>query len=321
MRRMLVLLNASAGTVRDFGAERLRTQVDSALTTSDMDVEVRVVEPKHLTDAIKAVKTEGFDTLVVGAGDGTLSYAASVLAGTDVALGVLPLGTMNLLAHDIGLPRDLPGALEGLRAARPMRIDLGALNGRPFHGVSGVGFFSQMALAREQERHTWGRATGWLIALGKALVRSGRMKLSIEVDGELRELDAYAALVTSNAFDAAGWHRSRLDGGLLEVHVAEERGALARVKAGADLLVDTWRNNPGIHSMQAKRVTISARRRRTWVATDGEITREDMPLRYEIMPKALTLLMPPQAVQWSAGGAQDAETATGAAAPAVRTGG
>jgi diacylglycerol kinase family enzyme len=155
-----------------------------------------------------------------------------------------------------------------------------------------------MALAREAGRNSSGRITGWLLALGKAVLRSGRHSLEIEIDGERAPIDAYAALITNNAFDAPGWHRSRLDSGELEILIAEERGALAKVKAGADVLIESWRDNPGIHAFKAKAVTIHAPyRRRSWVATDGEITRETLPLHYRIAPRALKLLMPPDSVQ------------------------
>lgn len=299
MGRTLVILNAKAGTILDLGAERVRAQVDDALTEPGQEVDVMVREGEGMAQAIRTAPKLGYDKLVVGAGDGTVSFAAEVLCGTEVVLGVLPLGTMNLLAYDIGLPRDLPGALKALREAEPMRIDLAVLNGRAFHGVSGIGFFSQMALAREAARQKYGRIAGWFLALGKALMRSGRLRLDIEVDGKRVSMDAYAALVTNNCFDGADWHRSQLNGGELEVHVAEDRGALARVKAGADLLVQAWRDNPGIHSFKAREIVINAvHRRRGWVATDGEVTRETMPLRYEIRPNALKLLVPPGAVQW-----------------------
>lgn len=292
MQRMLVVLNADAGAVRDLGAERLRDTVHDALITHDMDVEVRVLQGEALTAGIRAAPGEGFDTVVVGAGDGTLSFAASVFAHTPTVLGVLPLGTMNMLAHDIGLPRDLPGALAALRDARPRRVDVGLINARAFHGVSGLGFFSQMAMERERLRETRGRIVGWLLALVKAAWRSGRLAIEIEIEGRRQPIHAYAVLVTVNAFDAPGWHRSRMDGGHLEVMVAEDRGTLAKLKVGADVLTQGWRDNPGIHTFTADAVTIHARRRRAWIATDGEVTREHMPLTYKVAPGALSLLMP-----------------------------
>lgn len=301
MQRMRVVLNAKAGTVSDLGPEHVRKAVDEALTRPGLDVDVVVEEGEGIAAAITSAPRDGYDTVVVGAGDGTVSYAASVFANTETVLGVLPLGTMNLLAYDIGLPRDLPGALAALHAARPMRVDVGTLNGRAFHGVSGVGFFSQMALARERMRDERGRLAGWLLALGQALVRSGRFSLEIEVAGARERIEAYAALVTVNAFDAPGWHRSRLDGGQLEVLVAEDRGTLAKIKTGAEVMLNAWRDKPGIHAFTARRVTIHAGRRRAWVATDGEVERESLPLRYAIAPGALKLLVPPSAVQWKGG--------------------
>ncbi len=298
MRRMLVVLNAKAGHLLDLGAEPVRRQVDTALSRADLDVKVEVAAGAALSALLREAPEAGYDTVVVGAGDGTLSSAAALYANTGTVLGVLPLGTMNLLAHDIGLPRDLSGALAALADARPMRIDLGTLNGRPFHSVSGVGFFSQMALAREQERERHGRVAGWLIALAKAAFRAGRMSLELELAGASHPVEAYAALVTVNAFDAPSLHRARLDGGLLEVLVAEDRGTLARLKAGADVLVGGWRDNPGIHVFTTPRVTIHARRSRAWVATDGEAARESLPLRYAIAPGALNLLVPRAAPQW-----------------------
>lgn len=298
MTRTLVILNAKAGTILDLGAEKVRAEVDAALTLPGHDVDVMVREGKEMVEIIRSAPTLGYDRLVVGAGDGTVSTAASALAGTDIALGVLPLGTMNMLAYDIGIPRDLPGALAALRDAEPVRIDVATVNGRAFHGVSGIGFFSQMALAREAYRQSHGRISGWFLALGRALVRSGRVRLDIEVDGQRVSVDAYAAVVTNNSFDGAGWHRSRLDAGEIEVHVAEERGGLAKMKLGADVLVQSWRGNPGVHSFKGQRVAINSHRRnRAWVATDGEVTREEMPLEYEIRPKALTLLLPQSATQ------------------------
>lgn len=305
MRRMLVVLNAKAGRVTDFGSEPLRRQVDSSLTRADLDIQVAVAAGAELAALIRRAPLDGYDTVVVGAGDGTLSLAAATYANSDTVLGVLPFGTMNLLAHDIGIPRDLAGALAALAQAAPMKVDLGLVNGRPFHGVSGVGFFSQMALAREQERERHGRVLGWLIALGKAAFRAGRMSLEVELAGDRRPMEAYAALVTVNAFDAPGLHRSRLDGGLLEVLVAEDRGAFARLKAGADVLVGAWRDNPGIHLFSTPRVTIHARRHRAWVATDGEVTRESLPLRYAIAPRALNLLVPRGSPHWQAAQATD----------------
>src|ERR1044072_819581 len=88
------------------------------------------------------------DTAIVGGGAASLSPAAAAFAASDKVPGALPFGTMNLLARDLGMPLDLHEAVAALATAQARRIDLAEINGRPFHTLSGLGFFSQMARAR-----------------------------------------------------------------------------------------------------------------------------------------------------------------------------
>jgi diacylglycerol kinase family enzyme len=124
----------------------------------------------------------------------------------------------------------------------------------------------------------------------RALTRTGRLSLHVEVQGQARAIDTYALLVTVNRFGGEGWRRASLDGGMLEIHIARDEGALAKLKAGADLLTGAWRDNDGIESVACTRLRISSLRRRVWVATDGELRRETMPLDYEVKPRALSVL-------------------------------
>lgn len=234
-----------------------------------------------------------YDTIIVGGGDGSVGYAADRLAGTEKTLGVLPLGTVNLLARDIGVPANLDDAIAALEASVPRAIDLGMLNGRAFHMLSGMGFFRQMARAREETRDLSGKALRVLTAAARAFRRVGRFTLDIAIDGRRRHIDAVAVLVTVNRFSGEAWRRARLDEGTLEVHIVENTGALGKLKAGADLVTGAWRNNPGIQSLPAQRVTVYSGRSRAWISTDGELCREQMPLNYEIRPRTLTVLVPP----------------------------
>jgi diacylglycerol kinase family enzyme len=293
MRRILVLLNVDAGTVLDRGADAIRDLVRRELGQNGREIELRLISGRELVEAIGAARHGAHDTVIVGGGDGTVSLAASALARCDKTLGILPLGTLNLLARDIGMPLDLQQALAVLDEAEPHRIDLATMNGRLFHTISGIGFFSQMARAREAARH-WklGRFFVVGIAAFYALRRSGRFGLDIRIDGRAESYQAFAALVTVNRFSGPGWRRARLDAGVLEIHIAEERGALAKLKAGADMVTDTWRGNPGIVSLTGRHIELRRQRSRSWVSTDGELSRERIPLRYGIEPSALTLLMP-----------------------------
>jgi diacylglycerol kinase family enzyme len=290
MNRVHVVLNDRAGALLDRGAAATRARLVEALGRGGRDVRIVQAHGRALCRSINDAIMSDCDTIVVGGGDGSASYAAARLAGREKILGVLPFGTMNLLARDLGFPADLDEAIGALAEAQPRRVDLATLNGRPFHTLSGIGFYSQMARAREETRgFALGRFVGFGIAALRAVRRSGKLRLTLDVDGRKMEAEAAAAIVTNNRFDV-DWRRPALDDGALEVHVAEDSGAFDKLKTLADLLAGTWRENPGIHSFVAREIAIGGIRRRLWVSTDGELHREHTPLRYAIQPRALNVL-------------------------------
>ena len=293
MKSVLVLINARAGTLIDGGTKDVREQIRSALEGDGRKIDIRLLQPRQMAPAIDAAARSDHDTIIVGGGDGSVSLAARVLAGGDKTLGVLPFGTLNLLARDLGMPAERDAAIAALASAAPRRIDLASVNGRPFHSLSGLGFFSQMARAREEVRgHPLGRMLGVGLAAIRALRRTGTFALEISADGRAENVEALALLVTNNRF-GPDWRRGRLDSGLLEVHVAQSQGPLGMIKTSADLLTGAWRDNPEIKSFSARTVTIGHVRRRAWAATDGELAREQIPLRYAMLPGALNVLAVP----------------------------
>lgn len=215
MQDILVLLNARAGTMIDRGADGVRGAIRDALGGRGRNPDIRVLQPRELARAIGGIANSRHDTIVIGGGDGSVSAAAHALGGTDKTLGVLPFGTLNLLARDLNMPQEPHDAIAALAQARPRRIDLASINGRMFHSVSGLGFFSQMARAREEHRDLPGKILRVGAAAMRALTRTGRFSLEIETGGERRAIDTYALLVTCNRFDGEGWARNALDGGAL----------------------------------------------------------------------------------------------------------
>ena len=95
--------------------------------------------------------------VVAGGGDGTLNTVASVLVGTDVALGVLPLGTLNHFAKDLHIPLDLEGAVHTIGAGHSVRIDVGDINGQVFLNNSSLGLYPRIVRHRQKQQERLGR--------------------------------------------------------------------------------------------------------------------------------------------------------------------
>ncbi len=291
-----VILNARAGTLLDKGGDDPAGLVARLFEAAGLPVDVTMCDPDGIAQCLDKARENDAEAVIVGGGDGTVAMAVGRLAGSGTALGILPFGTLNLLAKDIGIPLEFEAAVKALARSEPRRIDLGMVNDRPFHTLSGLGFFSEVARAREEVRGLklpFGRYIAVGVSAFRALKRVRPMHLHLEIDGVPRRVDAYALLVTNNAFAGPGWSRPQLDEGLLEVHIGHDNTLAEKLKAGADLITDVWRDNPGIESFPARQLIATRRNRsKMWIATDGEVAREDAPVRYEVKPRALTVLVP-----------------------------
>jgi diacylglycerol kinase family enzyme len=290
MKHVLVLLNERAGTLLDAGTSLIVSELEAALKPRCEQLDLRLLKPRALKGAIMQAAQGPHDTVIIGGGDGSVSLAASAFTGIDKVLGVLPFGTMNLLGRDLGMPPDPHEAIAALARAEPRRIDLAEINGRPFHTLSGLGFFSEMARAREEVRgHPFGRLPGVAMAWFRAMVRTYPFSVEVTTDGHREQVRAFAVLVTNNKF-GPDWRRARLDDDLLEIHIVEDQGTLAKLKGSAALITGAWREQQGIRSIATRSLTIDRLRSHAWASTDGELGRERIPLRYRVLPQALTVL-------------------------------
>ncbi len=271
-------------------AETLRQRGFEALPEPD--------DGRSLTERIDAaLRRPGLQAMVVGGGDGTILCAAERLRGTGVALGILPLGTMNLLAKDVGVPLGVDEAIAALAGARRQRIDVGEVNGRLFLIKAVLGAPAKMARLREVKR---GRMTMTDLArIGLASLRFLRqdpaLTISIESGGERRRLRSRALAVVNNDF-AEGFGqlftRTRLDGGHLTLYAALNFTARKALRLGLGMAMGHWRNTPGLIRAEAGELTIDCPRRSLRVMLDGEVISLEPPLRFRLMPGALEILVP-----------------------------
>ncbi len=182
-RRITVLLNAGSGTGHGAG---LADTVRGLLGGGDAEVEVREIAPGASVDgAIAAAKAERPDVLVAAGGDGTLTAVAAALVDTEIVLGVLPLGTLNHFAKDLGIPLELEGAAGTIVAGRTTRIDVGEVNGRVFVNNSSIGLYPEIVADRERQQRRLGRgkwpALAW--ASWAALRRYPFLDVTLRIDG------------------------------------------------------------------------------------------------------------------------------------------
>ena len=138
----IVILNSASGCGHDHSAT---AAIQAEFRHVGCSARVTMADPDSIQQTIEQAVRDGARVIVVGGGDGTLSTAASALAGSEATLGVLPLGTLNHFAKDQQIPLDLPGAVRTIVAGHVHRVDVGDVNGHTFINNSSVGLYPRMA--------------------------------------------------------------------------------------------------------------------------------------------------------------------------------
>jgi diacylglycerol kinase family enzyme len=288
-----VIANARAGAVLEAGAGSFSRRIAAAFEAAGCRAEVELVPPRRLQERLRAAVADEAVTTVIAGGDGSINGALPVLIGCKRPVGVLPLGTVNVLGRDLGLVGTLEEQIAAVCQGEPVAMDLGSLNGRLFHSISGMGFFSLMARQREyaRRRFPFSRLVAFLFAATRSILFTHAIRIEMEIAGERRQVEADAVLVTVNRFDGAEWRRSRLDGGEFEVHILDTGGLLSRAKAAFSMLTGGWRDSHNLVSLTGTSVTITRRdKRRGHVTFDGEVERGASPFAYRLLPGALRVI-------------------------------
>ena len=292
-----MVYNARSGALLAGAEGSAEEQLAELFARGGVIARPRAFDPHTLAADLRELLAGAPDALFVAGGDGTVRSIAEHMLGTDVPLGILPAGTMNVLARDLGVPGDLEGAVEALLAAPVDRIDVATVNGQPFLCSSTLAMMPHLGRLRERARGRIG--LGVLRLLGRALRlvwRYPRMRLTIVVDGQEYQVRTRAVVVSCNPL-AAGPPpmpgRQRLDAGRLAVYVARDRTNWDLIAVAAKLFHGSWQQDKRIRTYVGKTVQVrSSRLALMSVMSDGEIAQLSTPLHYEIQPRALAVLAP-----------------------------
>jgi YegS/Rv2252/BmrU family lipid kinase len=295
--RFAILLNAKAGQLaRAACEERARELVDKCRERG-IEATTHLCPGARLTRTARDLADGGVDAVIAAGGDGTVSAVAAGLAasGRDVALGVVPLGTLNHFSKDLGLA-DVDRALDVIAAGHTERIDVGEVNGRVFVNNSSIGLYPEMVVQRDAERRQHGRGKwpAMMRAAVRTLLRFPLLHVAIALAGEVMSARTPIVFIGNNEYErdvrALGTRR-RLDRGRLAVYTVR---ATRRLHMFWVLLRALFRRDEpeDFEAHTVERADIVTTKRTLKVALDGEVVRMRPPLTYRTRPGALRVLMP-----------------------------
>lgn len=284
------------------GERRPFRRLETAIATR-RDPPVRIVFTAPGVDVRELARraiADGCGTIVAAGGDGTVSGVASVVAGTNVALGVVPLGTLNHFARALGLPLDVERAAEVALGGAEKRVDVAEVNGRVFVNNSSVGIYPRFVLARRKAKRAGrDRRLATLHAALAAIQGVPSIPVVIRGGGVTLSRAVPFVFVGNNRYTLAPPHRvgrrEALDTGRLDVLVPRESGRAAITELALRLATGRLRLGVDVDAIDACEIEIASPRASFDVASDGEITKMTSPLTYRIRPGALRVRIPERA--------------------------
>ncbi len=286
MKDTVVILNPAA---RGSRAHRLRAQVESLTRGAILCATSRSGEAEALA---RHAVAEGFGKIVAAGGDGTINEIVNGIAGKNVALGLLPLGTMNVFASELGLPaNDLSRCWEIIRENRIRPVDLPSANGKHFVQLGGVGLDAQ---AVKETSRAFKRNFGPLSYMISAAQIASRAPPRLRIESENAVTEEGSFVLVGNGRLYGGrfpfFKQAVIDDGLLDVVVFKRLNYIEIIRYLQNVIFTPQITSPEVEYFQTRRLRVSSDEN-VPVEIDGELI-GNCPVEFKIRAGGLHVLAP-----------------------------
>ena len=255
---------------------------------------IEVPKSRYAPKQVKRALAKGTELIFVWGGDGTVQRCIDTAAGSDAALAILPAGTANLLATNLGIPRDIEQAVDiGLLGER-RKLDVGRFNGEKFAVMAGAGFDASMIQQADGSlKERLGRVA--YVWTGSQQLRAKPFKAKIEVDGAPWYTGAASCILVGNVGRLFGgvevFADARPDDGRLELGVVNADGVTDWVRTLARAAVGQAERSPLVQATSAKRIKVKLNRKVLY-EIDGGDREKVKSFGIKVEPAAITICLP-----------------------------
>ncbi len=298
-RRFVLILNPHAGIG---SAMYLREQILAELKGLDLELHV-LGKGSSIPDLVSEALAGGATDVLAAGGDGTISGVAGALAGKSATLGIIPTGTANMLARELGIPISVALAARLIREGKDLvRIDAMAAQDRNYvyQVVVGAGSEALSKISRAEKR-LFGRSVYALAGL-RLLAEYHPIWIHGAIDGrEVRMWANQVMIANAGIFGLEPLRLGpniRLDDGKVEVIAMRGRTRLEFLDSGLDLMFGNYKKSRGLRYFDAHREIVLKSEPPTVIKADGEFVGRT-PLNLRIVPGAVKVIAPYRSVQRS----------------------
>jgi diacylglycerol kinase family enzyme len=292
--KILVIINPSAGKKsadKDSG-----TDFPGLFRKYNLEADIHEINGDKIKEIVKEAAGEDYYAIVAVGGDGTISSAASAVAGTNFPLGVISAGTLNHFAKDLNLPLDPEEAVKVISKFKTKKIDIGEVNGHTFINNSSIGFYPKMVRHRDSIIEEIG-GNKW-IAMSLAVInifkRYPLMTVKVSSGGEVVKCKTPFVFTGNNEYTVDLLNlgkRKTLEEGKLSLYFPNTHGIFSILRFAFLGLMNKLKQEKDFIVKLTDNINIDIKKKaRIDVSIDGEIVRLETPLNYRIRPKDLTIL-------------------------------
>jgi diacylglycerol kinase family enzyme len=287
-----VLLNPMAGSAGQQAGE-----IRSLFASHDLDVEILETEPgQDPADLARSVSPRT-SIIVAAGGDGTVSRIAAGVVAAKKVLGVLPLGTLNHFAKDVGVPGDLKEAVATIAQQHVRSVDVARVNGQVFINNSSIGIYPGIVEARDElRRHGYPKWPAFALATLRVVGHYHGVTIRMTVEDRLSIWRTPFVFVGNNQYVIEGIRlgsRTRMDGGQVFAYLTPRASVRRLPMLFARALIGRATPSGAFRIVSGKELWIETpKARRVRVALDGETRVMTTPLHYHTCPGALRVLVP-----------------------------
>jgi diacylglycerol kinase family enzyme len=239
---------------------------------------------------------EGRRLFVAAGGDGTVNNVIQPLVHTDAVLAVIPIGTYNHLAKDLGIPLGWRAALEVAIGGATRQIDAARANDRFFVNNISMGLYPELVSRRESRGRDFPRWKARLLAAYSTLQKFPHVALTLESEHHQEVVRTHVLMVSNNPYDLSRIGieapRNRMEGGRLSVYWLPHVPRLKLMSFIAHYLAGRVSNAPGFRSFRTARLKMQTSKKHLQVGIDGEVATMDVPLVVTTVPQALLVRVP-----------------------------
>jgi len=266
-----------------------------ALTNAGFDLQISNLhrDPNRVVPEVKTAVQKGIPMICVGGGDGTLSAVAKQLIGSDSTLGVLPLGTGNSFARDLGIQVSIEHACDVILNGKTEQVDVSEVNGDTFVNVSTIGLTTLIAENLDNRaKKVFGRAV-YLVAMFKAVAKMHRFTATIELPDGHHEFKSIQVVVGNGRYHAGPFPiapDASIESGYLSGYSVNTSKKAVLLRYALRLWHGRHVEMPEVVPFKAVSMKLQTTPRKR-IVVDGEV-KLHTPAQYRVLHQALRVMVP-----------------------------